>query len=59
MKFTLFIQVYMAERVNAGGKAWHKQCFRCNECKKSLGAKRSERDGKIFCERKLALQFPN
>ena len=43
--------VYFAERVSAGGKDFHKLCFKCKQCKKQLEpAKFSERDGLLYCK---------
>jgi len=42
--------VYFAERVTALNKDFHKACFRCFHCKKSLAPGNvSDRDGNIYC----------
>ena len=43
--------VYMAEEVRGAGQKWHKICFRCNECNKSLDSTNcTDRNGDIFCK---------
>jgi len=50
--------VYFAERVAAGGKDFHKLCFKCQACKKQLEpAKFSERDGQLYCKTCYGAQF--
>eukprot|EP01134_Creolimax_fragrantissima_P007521 CFRG7521T1 len=43
-------QVYFAEKVIGAGFTWHKSCFRCQTCAKSLDSTNcQDRDGQIFC----------
>ncbi|KAL7674422.1 hypothetical protein ACOME3_000702 [Neoechinorhynchus agilis] len=43
--------VYAAEQVLAGGRKWHKMCFKCCLCKKSLNSTNvTEHDGEIYCK---------
>lgn len=43
--------VYHAEKVTAVGKDWHKSCFTCASCKKTLEiGKVSDREGEIYCK---------
>jgi len=42
--------VYAAEERVAGGKKWHKQCFKCGLCNKMLDSTNSnEHDNELFC----------
>ena len=39
--------VYFAEQVFGAGKKWHKQCFKCVECNKSISSTSlRDKDGK-------------
>lgn len=39
--------VYFAEQVFGAGKKWHKQCFKCVECNKSVSSSSlRDKDGK-------------
>ena len=39
--------VYFAEQVFGAGKKWHKQCFKCAACNKTLSSSTvRDRDGK-------------
>ncbi|CAF1154506.1 unnamed protein product [Rotaria sordida] len=41
--------VYFAEEVKAAGQTFHKQCYKCVNCKKSInGANYSEHDGYLY-----------
>ncbi|CAF0873431.1 unnamed protein product [Adineta ricciae] len=41
--------VYFAEEVKAVGQSFHKLCYRCTHCKKSInGANFSEHDGNLY-----------
>ncbi|XP_041074585.1 cysteine and glycine-rich protein 3-like [Polyodon spathula] len=43
--------VYAAERMMGGGKPWHKTCFRCALCGKSLESTTvTDKDGEIYCK---------
>ncbi|XP_070167448.1 muscle LIM protein 1 isoform X3 [Polyergus mexicanus] len=43
--------VYAAEERVAGGLKWHKQCFKCGLCGKSLDSTNcSEHEGELFCK---------
>lgn len=43
--------VYMAERIIGGGKAYHKSCFRCGECSKSLDSTTlCQHEREIYCK---------
>jgi len=43
--------VFHAELVVGAGKEWHKACFRCGSCKKSLDSTNvAEKDGEIYCK---------
>eukprot|EP00123_Amoebidium_parasiticum_P012419 comp21339_c0_seq1/m.29251 comp21339_c0_seq1/g.29251 ORF comp21339_c0_seq1/g.29251 comp21339_c0_seq1/m.29251 type:complete len:200 (-) comp21339_c0_seq1:148-747(-) len=43
--------VYMAEEVAAVGQKWHKMCFKCATCNKSLDSTTvADKDGEIFCK---------
>ena len=44
-------QVFIAELMRGAGKAWHKTCFTCLECKKRLDSSMlCEREGEIYCK---------
>mmetsp|Transcript_27300 Transcript_27300/g.48258 ORF Transcript_27300/g.48258 Transcript_27300/m.48258 type:complete len:214 (+) Transcript_27300:127-768(+) len=43
--------VYFAEQKMVLGKAWHKPCFTCKECKRSLDSGFSEHDKEVYCKR--------
>lgn len=44
-------RVYFAEEVKASGKSFHKKCFRCKECGKSLDSVNfTEHGDNIFCK---------
>lgn len=50
--------VYAAERVIAGGKAYHKLCFTCSACRKCLESTTvTEHDGTIYCKACYGKQF--
>ncbi|XP_073434430.1 cysteine and glycine-rich protein 3 [Dendrobates tinctorius] len=50
--------VYAAERVMGGGMPWHKTCFRCALCGKSLDSTTvTEKDGEIYCKVCYAKNF--
>ncbi|KAJ0056804.1 hypothetical protein NL108_017808, partial [Boleophthalmus pectinirostris] len=43
--------VYAAEKIMGGGKPWHKTCFRCVRCGKSLESTTvTDKDGEIYCK---------
>ncbi|KAL2309667.1 hypothetical protein Nmel_005884 [Mimus melanotis] len=43
--------VYAAEKVIGAGKPWHKNCFRCAKCGKSLESTTlTEKEGEIYCK---------
>uniref|UniRef100_A0A914GWN0 LIM zinc-binding domain-containing protein n=1 Tax=Globodera rostochiensis TaxID=31243 RepID=A0A914GWN0_GLORO len=51
-------RVFEAEKVVAAGEVWHKRCFRCLRCGRSLEpGKFSDRVGEIFCNSCYAKQF--
>lgn len=42
--------VGFAEKVSALGEAWHKQCFTCEECNKTLNTSNfSDKGGHVYC----------
>eukprot|EP01135_Chromosphaera_perkinsii_P005246 Nk52_evm15s327 gene=Nk52_evmTU15s327 len=42
---------YAAEKVVGAGKSWHRACFRCSSCRKTLDSTTvSDREGDIFCK---------
>eukprot|EP00467_Chlorarachnion_reptans_P016829 CAMPEP_0114487326 /NCGR_PEP_ID=MMETSP0109-20121206/705_1 /TAXON_ID=29199 /ORGANISM="Chlorarachnion reptans, Strain CCCM449" /LENGTH=202 /DNA_ID=CAMNT_0001663581 /DNA_START=120 /DNA_END=728 /DNA_ORIENTATION=+ len=43
--------VYFAEQKLVLGKPWHKACFSCKECKRSLNAGFTDRDDEVYCPR--------
>ncbi|XP_068176814.1 cysteine and glycine-rich protein 3 [Antennarius striatus] len=50
--------VYAAEKVMGGGKPWHKTCFRCALCGKSLESTTvTDKDGEIYCKVCYAKNF--
>ncbi|KAG8137908.1 hypothetical protein E2320_003848 [Naja naja] len=50
--------VYAAEKVIGAGKPWHKNCFRCAKCGKSLESTTlTEKDGEIYCKGCYAKNF--
>eukprot|EP00062_Callorhinchus_milii_P003811 gi/632941493/ref/XP_007885895.1/ PREDICTED: cysteine and glycine-rich protein 3 [Callorhinchus milii] len=50
--------VYAAEKVIGGGKLWHKTCFRCALCGKSLESTTvTDKDGEIYCKACYARNF--
>jgi len=43
--------VYAAERIEAGGKIFHKLCFKCSVCKMSLNLNNyAQSEGVLFCK---------
>ncbi|XP_071957210.1 cysteine and glycine-rich protein 2-like isoform X1 [Antedon mediterranea] len=43
--------VYPAEEILGAGGTWHKKCFKCANCKKSLDSTNCcDREGEIFCK---------
>lgn len=43
--------VYAAEKVMGAGKPWHRTCFRCAICGKSLDSTTvTEKDGELYCK---------
>uniref|UniRef100_A0A673GLP8 Cysteine and glycine-rich protein 3-like n=1 Tax=Sinocyclocheilus rhinocerous TaxID=307959 RepID=A0A673GLP8_9TELE len=43
--------VYAAEKVMGAGKPWHKTCFRCLLCGKSLESTTvTDKDGELYCK---------
>ncbi|KAL3103233.1 hypothetical protein niasHS_002419 [Heterodera schachtii] len=51
-------RAFEAEKLIAAGEVWHKRCFRCLRCGRSLEpGKFSDRDGEIFCNNCYAKQF--
>uniref|UniRef100_A0A8C6UWJ7 Cysteine and glycine-rich protein 1 n=1 Tax=Neogobius melanostomus TaxID=47308 RepID=A0A8C6UWJ7_9GOBI len=43
--------VYAAEKIMGAGKPWHKNCFRCAKCGKSLeSTTQTEKEGEIYCK---------
>ncbi|XP_026122453.1 cysteine and glycine-rich protein 3-like [Carassius auratus] len=50
--------VYAAEKVMGAGKAWHKTCFRCLLCGKSLESTTvTDKDGELYCKVCYAKNF--
>jgi len=50
--------VYMAEEVKCAGKSFHKACFTCATCRKSLDATTvSEHDSNVYCKACYTKQF--
>ncbi|XP_076003094.1 cysteine and glycine-rich protein 3 [Genypterus blacodes] len=50
--------VYAAEKVMGAGKPWHKTCFRCAFCGKSLDSKTvTDKDGELYCKVCYAKNF--
>ncbi|KAL0963132.1 hypothetical protein UPYG_G00350150 [Umbra pygmaea] len=50
--------VYAAEKIVGAGKPWHKNCFRCAKCGKSLeSTTQTEKDGEIYCKACYAKHF--
>uniref|UniRef100_A0A8C9SNW2 Cysteine and glycine-rich protein 2 n=2 Tax=Scleropages formosus TaxID=113540 RepID=A0A8C9SNW2_SCLFO len=50
--------VYAAEKIMGAGKPWHKNCFRCAKCGKSLeSTTQTEKDGEIYCKACYAKNF--
>ncbi|XP_038127909.1 cysteine and glycine-rich protein 3 isoform X1 [Cyprinodon tularosa] len=50
--------VYAAEKVMGAGKAWHKTCFRCALCGKSLESTTvTDKDGELYCKVCYAKNF--
>ncbi|EFX75802.1 hypothetical protein DAPPUDRAFT_306648 [Daphnia pulex] len=48
--------VYEAERMLAGGRSWHKKCYKCKDCRKHLDSTNccEAPDKEIYCKRHLA-----
>ena len=50
--------VYAAERVLGGGHSYHKRCFRCYSCSRTLDSVTlCERDEELFCRSCYGKQF--
>ncbi|XP_060608292.1 cysteine and glycine-rich protein 1-like isoform X3 [Ruditapes philippinarum] len=50
--------VYFAERVFGGNSTYHKQCFKCAECNKSLDSHTvTQRDNDVFCKNCYSKHF--
>ncbi|KAJ8252082.1 hypothetical protein COCON_G00213940 [Conger conger] len=50
--------VYAAEKVMGAGQPWHKTCFRCAFCGKSLESTTvTDKDGEIYCKACYAKNF--
>uniref|UniRef100_A0A8C4DD20 Cysteine and glycine-rich protein 1 n=1 Tax=Denticeps clupeoides TaxID=299321 RepID=A0A8C4DD20_9TELE len=50
--------VYAAEKIMGAGKAWHKTCFRCALCGKSLESTTvTDKDGELYCKVCYAKNF--
>ncbi|CAG5849209.1 unnamed protein product [Menidia menidia] len=50
--------VYAAEKVMGAGKHWHKTCFRCALCGKSLESTTvTDKDGELYCKVCYAKNF--
>ncbi|KAG9352108.1 hypothetical protein JZ751_020521 [Albula glossodonta] len=50
--------VYAAEKVMGAGKPWHKTCFRCALCGKSLESTTvTDKEGEIYCKVCYAKNF--
>ncbi|KAL9850918.1 cysteine and glycine-rich protein 3-like [Geothlypis trichas] len=50
--------VYAAEKIMGGGKPWHKSCFRCAICGKSLESTNvTDKDGELYCKVCYAKNF--
>uniref|UniRef100_A0A8C5KTW1 Cysteine and glycine-rich protein 2 n=1 Tax=Jaculus jaculus TaxID=51337 RepID=A0A8C5KTW1_JACJA len=50
--------MYAAEKIIGAGKPWHKNCFRCAKCGKSLESTTlTEKDGEIYCKGCYAKNF--
>ncbi|XP_062869520.1 cysteine and glycine-rich protein 3 [Trichomycterus rosablanca] len=50
--------VYAAEKVMGAGKPWHKSCFRCLLCGKSLESTTvTDKDGELYCKVCYAKNF--
>ncbi|KAF4802045.1 transcription factor E2F8 [Turdus rufiventris] len=50
--------VYAAEKIMGGGKPWHKTCFRCAICGKSLESTNvTDKDGELYCKVCYAKNF--
>ncbi|CAH8621289.1 unnamed protein product [Heterobilharzia americana] len=44
-------EVYFAERVCSLGQDWHRQCLKCEKCKKTLTpGSHCEHQGKPYCQ---------
>ncbi|CAH1786466.1 unnamed protein product [Owenia fusiformis] len=51
-------RVYDAEKVIGAGWGWHKNCFRCKPCNKSLDSTTcTDKDGELYCKSCYAKQF--
>uniref|UniRef100_UPI00398F3308 cysteine and glycine-rich protein 2 isoform X1 n=1 Tax=Pristiophorus japonicus TaxID=55135 RepID=UPI00398F3308 len=50
--------VYAAEKIVGAGKPWHKNCFQCAKCSKSLeSTTMTENEGEIYCKSCYAKNF--
>uniref|UniRef100_A0A3B1K6S7 Cysteine and glycine-rich protein 1 n=1 Tax=Astyanax mexicanus TaxID=7994 RepID=A0A3B1K6S7_ASTMX len=50
--------VYAAEKVVGAGNSWHKSCFRCAKCGKSLESTTvADKDGEVYCKGCYAKNF--
>ncbi|XP_065845145.1 cysteine and glycine-rich protein 1-like [Oscarella lobularis] len=50
--------VYTAEEVKGAGQSWHKRCFTCQNCNKSLDSTTvADKNGNIYCKGCYAKEF--
>ncbi|XP_002735919.1 cysteine and glycine-rich protein 1-like [Saccoglossus kowalevskii] len=50
--------VYMAEKIIGAGESWHKVCFTCAICGKSLDSTTcTDREGEVFCKACYGKEF--
>jgi len=51
-------RAYFAEKIATAGKTYHKWCFKCMQCGKTLTlGQQSEKDGRIYCKQDYAKLF--